>query len=92
MMSRKEMPTERKKRLQTTIDVLTRERIDLTVQLEAATLTGEQIQTKTEFAKRVNGSLDIADTEFEKQRRLIELVDVQAALTVKDGERVIYVR
>lgn len=88
----KEMLTERKERLQTTIDALERERVELTAQLEAQTLTDEQVQTITGFAERVRGGLVTADQEFEKRRQLIDALDVRATLVVEDGEKVVYAR
>jgi len=47
----KEVLTDRKTRLETTITALEEERANLTIQLEAVTLTDEQIVTITGFAK-----------------------------------------
>ncbi len=88
----REMLTECKDRLQTTIDALERDRVALATQLEAATLTDEQIQTITEFAAQMSAGLAIADADFEKRRRLIEELNVRATLAVEDGERVVYIR
>jgi len=87
-----EMLTERKARLGKTIHALERERAGLAVQLEAQALTDEQVQTITEFAQRVRGGLEVAEGDFEKRRRVIDLLDIQATLAVEDGEKVVYVR
>jgi site-specific DNA recombinase len=88
----KEMLTERKTRLETTISALERERAGLAAQVEAQTLTDEQVQTITELAEKVRQKLPSADQSFKARRDLIELLDVQATLTVEDGEKVAYAR
>jgi site-specific DNA recombinase len=88
----KEMLTERKGRLEKTIGALEREWVGLAAQLEAQTFTDAQIQSVTEFAEKVRGGLGIAERDFEKRRRLIELLDVWVTLTVEDGEKVVYAR
>jgi len=88
----KDILTERKTRLENTIDALEQERASLAVQLEAHTLTDEQVTTITEFAQTVARGLEKADEDFGARRRLIEMLDVQATLTVEDGQKVAYVR
>lgn len=86
----REILTERKERLQATIDSLEREQADLAAQLEAQILTDEQVQTITEFAERAKGGLEVAERDFEKRRHLIELLDVRATLAVENGQKVAY--
>ena len=88
----KEMLTERKARLETTIQALERERADLRAQLEASTLTDEQIRTIDDLARRMLPGLKAARDNFEAQRRIIDLLDVQVTLTVEEGEKVAYLR
>jgi site-specific DNA recombinase len=88
----KEMLAERKTRLETTIGALEGERAGLVAQLEARTLTGEQVQTIVDLAEQVRRKLPIADESFEARRRLIELLDVWMTLAVEDRERVVYAR
>lgn len=88
----REMLTERKERLQSTVGALERERINLVAQLEAQTLTDEQVQTSIEFAEKVRGGLEAADQDFETRRQLIDTLDVRATLVMEDGERVVYVQ
>lgn len=87
----KEMLTERKAHLETTIKSLEKEQANLIASLRARTLTREQIQTIQEFAAEIADRLEIADTCPEVQRQLIEMLDVQATLTVENGEKVVYV-
>jgi len=88
----REILTERKERLQKTIQALERERVELAAQLEAQTLTDEQIETIVEFAQSITRGLEKADTDFEARRHIIELLDAQVTLAVEDGEKVVYVR
>ena len=87
----KEMLIERKARLETTIEALERERAGLTAQLEAQTLTPEQIESIREFAAKVASGLDTASNDPNAQRAILEMLDVHVALTVEDGEQVAYV-
>lgn len=80
---------ERRQRLEDTIAKLEHERERLSTQF-AQTFTSRQIQTLTEFAKRLTGGLEVADTDFKKRRQLIKLLDVRAILMVEDGEKIIY--
>ncbi len=89
----KEMLTDRKARLEATIAALEKERADLTTQLEAITLTDEQIQDFEEFA--IQTMLDLAARQFgdfERRRKIIDDLDVRVTLAMEDGQRVAYVR
>ena len=88
----KEMLTERKARLEKTVSALGRERVGLAAQLEAQTLTSEQVQTITEFAQQVARGLETADQDFEARRRVVDMLDVRATLAVENGVKVMYVR
>jgi site-specific DNA recombinase len=87
----KEVLTERRARLETTISALDRERAGLAAQLEARILTPDQVQSLKDFAARVGRGLDLADTDFETRRRIIEDLDVRAILCVEDGQKVVRV-
>jgi site-specific DNA recombinase len=87
----RELLTERKTRLEATIEALARERAGLLAHLEARTLTPGQMQSFLEFAAKVGQGLDLADANFETRRRVIEELDVQAVLTVEDAQKVAYV-
>ena len=88
----REMLTERKDRLQSTIDALEQERVDLQTQLEAAVLTDEQIETIMEFTAVMKEGLKEAEQDFGKRRWIIDALDVTARLTVEDGKKVAHVK
>jgi len=50
-----------------------------------------QIKRLQEFAAEVARGLGVADCDFTTQRRIVELLDVQATLTVENGKKVAYV-
>jgi hypothetical protein len=85
----KEVLTERKTRLETTIAALEKERVNLVTTLESQTLTDAQIATIEEFAREVAGGLEEAKT-FEAKRRIIDDLDVTVRLVMEDGLRVAY--
>jgi site-specific DNA recombinase len=88
----KEMLTERKTRLEATIEALEKERHNLNTQLEQRTLTSEDLQTLEDFAEEVERAFArIDDDDFEAKRKLIERLDVKVVLAVEDGEKVAYV-
>jgi hypothetical protein len=88
----KEMLVERKDRLEDTVGKLERERKALVAQLEAQTLTEEQVESLENFALRVAEGLEYANEDFETRRRVIEMLDVRATLAIEDGEKVAYLR
>jgi site-specific DNA recombinase len=88
----KEMLTDRKARLETTIMSLEKERADLITTLEAQTLTDDQILTIGEFAKKVSKGLAKAETDFATRRQIIDLLDVRITLAIEDGQKVAYAR
>ncbi len=85
----KEMLIDRKERLEATIEALKKEQATLTTKLETQALTTAQILSIKQFAERVGEGLEQAD--FAARRQIIEDLDVQATLTVEDGEKVAYV-
>jgi ribosomal protein S15P/S13E len=88
----KEMLTERTTRLAAIITALEEERAGLTIQLEAVTLTDEQIATITDFASEVSEGLEIAGQDFDARRKMIDLLEVRVTLAQEDEEKVVYVR
>jgi len=88
----KEMLTERKDRLETTIKNLKDERARLSAHLEAKMLTEEQIRTVKDFAEKVQEGLTAAENDFESQRQIIEMLDIQVTLTIESGKKVAYVQ
>jgi site-specific DNA recombinase len=88
----KEMLTDRKARMEKTIQALEKEQIGLLAHLEGHLLSVEQIKTIQEFAAGVSQKLDAMDNDLDAKRRLIEMLDVQVTLTTENGEKVIYAR
>lgn len=87
----KDVLTDRKNRLETTIGGLERERAGLVAALDVRTMTEEQIQDILSFTQRVTLGLEEAEHDFDARRRIIELLDVQATLDEEDGVKVAYV-
>jgi hypothetical protein len=88
----KEVLRERKSRLEGTILALAREQASLTSSLEAQTLTDEQIRSLREFVAKVGAGLEKAQVDFKTKRWITEMVNLEATLTVEDGEKVVYGR
>ena len=88
----KEVLTERKTTLETTIAALEKERADLLMTLESQALSDEQIATIVDFAGKVASGLEEAEKDFEAKRRIIDGLDVQVRLVIEDGLKVAYVR
>ena len=87
----REMLTDRKTRLETTLAALEKEKGDLVAFLESQ-LSDEKIVTLTEFAQEISEGLEMAETDFEAKRQIIDLLDVRVTLTVEDRQKVAYVR
>ena len=88
----REALTERKARLETTGQALENERASLAAQLEAQSLTDEQIQSLEGFARKIAEGLVAAERDFETRRAVIEALDVHGTLVIEDGERIAYVQ
>lgn len=88
----REMLTERKERLEGTIEALGVERAGLVAMIEKQELNEKQIKTIQDFASRVARGLGCADENFDARRRIILLLNVKATLAVEDGQKVVYVR
>jgi hypothetical protein len=86
------MLVERKKRLEATLFPLEEERSALMGDINAESLTEDQIRTLEQFAAQVAEGLDKAEDDFRVRRSIIEILDVQATLAVEDDEQIIYVR
>ena len=80
----KELLVDRKHRLETTIESLRAEKRNLQAYFETRTMTPRQLESIKEFANEVSLGIDAADVKFEKRRQIIELLNVQAILTVED--------
>jgi hypothetical protein len=83
---------QRETQLRETIESLRQERDGLKAQLDARTITEDQIRAVEDVAQEVAGSLDSVEDDFDTKRRVIDLLDVRATLAEEDGEKVLYVR
>jgi site-specific DNA recombinase len=83
---------ERQTRLERTIDKLEREQVALSTQLDAQTLTDDQIADVTDFARRVGEGLEVASTDFGARRHIVNLLEAEATLTIENGQRIAYAR
>ena len=88
----KDVLTDRKIRLESTIVSLERERTGLLTHLEANLLSAEQIRTLQEFAAKVGEKLGKMEDDFVARRALIEALDMQVTLMIEDGQKVVYAR
>jgi site-specific DNA recombinase len=88
----KEALIERKNRLESTIEALEQEHSAMVAQLQARILSQDQIQGIQQFAAEIAEGLEVADSQFEARRRLIEMLDVQVTLVEEDGTKVAYAR
>jgi site-specific DNA recombinase len=88
----REMLTDRKARLERTIQALEKELVDLSAHLKAGTLDDTQILSLENFAKEVSEGLEAADGDFEARRAIIESLNVHVTLTVEESKKVIYAR
>jgi len=89
----KEVLLDRKKRLESTMEALEKERSNLLARVEAWTLADRQIRTIKEFAARMAKAVKASDTEdnFGSRRQIIEQLDTELLLTVEDGQKVAHV-
>jgi site-specific DNA recombinase len=88
----REILTDRKTRLDETIEALERERDTITAQLQAQTFTEAQVESFERFLEKVSQSLDLADADFEARRRIIEMMNAEITPVIEDGEKVVWLR
>jgi antitoxin component HigA of HigAB toxin-antitoxin module len=88
----KELLVERKQRLEGTISALEAERTDLMEHLETHEYSPQQIEDIKQVVTEISLGVAEADNSFEKQKQIIEVLDVRAALTVENDEKIAYVR
>jgi len=81
----------RKKRLESTIVALERERAGLVAHLETQELTEDQMQTLQGLGGRVAEGLEYADQDFKARREVIDTLDIRVAGAVENGQKVAYV-
>lgn len=87
----KDILTERKTRLQETIEALERERDNLGAALEDQELTPEQVETVYSLAAVIRAGLAEGDDDFDTRRAAIEALHPQVRLVNEDGCKVVYV-
>jgi site-specific DNA recombinase len=88
----KEILLDRKKRLETTIQSLEKERSSLVSSIDRNALTSDQVQTIKEFATKVAKGLERAEESFEVRREIIEALDVEVTVTVEQDKQMVYLR
>lgn len=86
----REVLTERRTRLEETIDKLRKEHTEVSSYLEQLTLSDEQVEDIKAYCKSIRTLLD--DATFEQKRQLLDKLDVRGTLAVEENERVIYVK
>lgn len=87
----KDVLTDRRVRLESTIAALEKERVGFLAHLQADTLTEDQIRTLHNFVAEVAAGLEAADQDFPTRRRVIEALDLRATLAVEDEQKVVYI-
>ena len=85
----RELLVDKKQQLETTLTSLEKERDDLNLNLETETITEKDIQQIREFALQIAEGLGPGNETFDDRRRVIELLDVGALMTVEDGQKFI---
>ncbi len=87
----KEMLTERKARLETTIEALDKERRTLAATLQKRALTNEDVQSIEDLARNVQRAFAaIDDDDFGAKRAMVERLHVQVSLVVENGLMIAY--
>lgn len=75
-----------------TIEELGAERDKLKKKLASRSLTPEKAKTIEEYAAEVRRDLETVRGDFEGRRRIIEMLEVEATLSVENGEKIAYAR
>jgi site-specific DNA recombinase len=83
----KDVLTERKARLETTIAKLEHERGELAKRLGHRP-SDDEIEDLMTFAYGVAAGLEKADKDFAKRRKIIEVLNVRGIVTIENGERI----
>ena len=87
----KEILTERKERLKSTIQSLEKEYATLTSQIES-TLTEENFRDLEEFTSHVAQGIEKAEKDFALRRKIVEMLGVQVTFAYENEEKVLYIR
>lgn len=88
----REILVERRSRLEMEIASLEREKIDALSTIEAQTISVEQMTAIQKFGREIASELDLAESNGELMRQIINILDVQVRLSAKDGERFALIR
>jgi site-specific DNA recombinase len=88
----KEVLTERKSRLEATIEALLAEKDALDASLAQQSLTQGQIADMQAFAAEVAEGLAAAEEDFAARQRIVDMLRLEATLAVENDEKVVYVR
>jgi hypothetical protein len=83
----KELLLDKKQQLEATLFALDKEREELNLNLDAETLTENDIQQIREFAEQIAEGLNPGEESFDDRLRVVELLDVGASMTVEDGQK-----
>ncbi len=75
--------------MESTLEALEKERDESNMNLETESLSEIEIQQIREFAAQIAEGLEPGGKTFDDRRRVIELLDVGAFLTVEDGQKFI---
>jgi site-specific DNA recombinase len=86
----KEVLTERKGRLEQTIENLLKEHNDLEGHIHKVTITDDQVNLIEAFCAKIREGLDQAD--FNIKRHILELLDVRGKIAFENGERILYLK
>lgn len=88
----KDILTDRKQRIEKTIEALEDERAKLAATIEAEFLTQEQAQTILELGREIAATYPEADEDFETKRAILKRLKLQAVFGEnKDGEQTVFV-
>ena len=85
----KEDLSERKSQLDSTVNELRKEKVQLADHLEKLTYSDADIETIEDFCSKINHNLD--NITYEGKRRIIDMLDVRGTLAIENEEKVIYV-
>jgi len=86
----REMLTERRTRLEETMEKLRQEHVEVSSYLEQLVLSDDQVEDIKAYCESIKDVLDSAT--FEQKRHVLEMLDVRGTLAIEDNERVIYVK
>ncbi len=88
----KEVLTDRRERIETSIGALDKERMGLVDHLVTNAMTEEQIADIQEFAASMAAGAEEAESDFNARRRIVEAAKVQGTVAYEDGKKILYLR